>query len=81
MFKKLRAIAGDVGEPELGISPADRQLLANEINVVIHSAATLDFQATLKPTVDINLLGTRRMMELASTMKNLVVNIIIFFID
>ncbi|XP_026472762.1 putative fatty acyl-CoA reductase CG8306 [Ctenocephalides felis] len=72
IFKKLRAIAGDVGEPELGISSADRQLLAEEINIVIHSAATLDFQATLKPTVDINLLGTRRMMELASTMKKLV---------
>ena len=37
--------------------------------------ATLDFQATLKPTVDINLLGTRRVMELCQQLKNIKVNI------
>lgn len=71
IFKKLVAVAGDVGEENLGLSPADRQILANNVNVVIHSAATLDFQASLKPTVIINLLGTRRVMELCQEMKNL----------
>lgn len=71
IFKKLVAVAGDVGEENLGLSPADRQLLAANVNVVIHSAATLDFQASLKPTVIINLLGTRRVMDLCQEMKNL----------
>lgn len=71
IFNKLVAVAGDVGEENLGLSPADRQLLANNVNVVIHSAATLDFQAALKPTVFINLLGTRRVMQLCQEMKNL----------
>lgn len=71
IFKKLVAVAGDVGEENLGLSAADRQILANNVNVVIHSAATLDFQASLKPTVFINLLGTRRVMDLCREIKNL----------
>lgn len=72
IFKKLIPVAGDVGEENLGLSPADRQTLVSNINVVIHSAATLDFQASLKPTVFINLLGTRRVMDLCKESKNLV---------
>lgn len=71
IFKKLYAVAGDVGEENLGLSSGDRQLLINNVNVVIHSAATLDFQASLKPTVFINLLGTRRVMQLCQEIKNL----------
>lgn len=71
IFKKLVAVAGDVGEDNLGLSPADRQILVNNVNVVIHSAATLDFQAALKPTVFINLLGTRRVMQLCQEIKNI----------
>lgn len=65
------AVSGDVGEENLGLSPADRTLLINNVNVVLHSAATLDFQEPLKPTVNINLLGTRRVLELCGNIKNL----------
>ncbi|KAL0858810.1 hypothetical protein ABMA27_011274 [Loxostege sticticalis] len=75
IFKKIVPVAGDVGEDNLGLSPADRQMLASNVNVVIHSAATLDFQENLRPTVKINLLGTRRIMELCKEMKNLKVMI------
>ncbi|XP_055639254.1 putative fatty acyl-CoA reductase CG8306 [Toxorhynchites rutilus septentrionalis] len=71
VFSKLYAIAGDVGEENLGISKDDRSTLAKTIDVVIHSAATLDFQANLRPTVQINLLGTRRVMQLCQEMQNL----------
>lgn len=64
-------INGDVGEENLGISAADRQTLIDNVNVVIHSAATLDFHESLRPTVNINLLGTRRVMELSSQIRNL----------
>jgi fatty acyl-CoA reductase len=72
VFKKLIPVEGDVGEENLALSPKDRQLLIDNVNVVIHSAATLDFQASLKPTVLINLLGTRQIMQLCQQMKNLV---------
>lgn len=71
IFRKLIPIQGDVSEENLGISPADRNKLIDIINVVIHSAATLDFNESLKPTVTTNLLGTRRVMELCNQLKNL----------
>lgn len=52
-------MTGDVGQENLGLSNHDRQKLIDNVNVVIHSAATLDFNETLRPTVNINLLGTR----------------------
>lgn len=71
IFKKLIPIQGDVSDENLGISDADRAKLIDTINVVIHSAATLDFHESLKPTVTTNLLGTRRVMELCGQCKHL----------
>lgn len=71
IFKKLYPISGDVSEENLGLSSTDRALLVDKINVVIHSAASLDFQEPLRPTVIINLLGTRQIMTLCSQMKSL----------
>lgn len=71
VFKRLIPIEGDVGAEHLGISPADRRVLIDNVNVVIHSAATLDFNQTLRSTVTINLLGTRRVMELCDECKHL----------
>lgn len=71
IFKKLIPIAGDVSEENLGISPKDREVLIKNINVIIHSAATLDFHEPLKPTVNTNLLGTRRVTQLAKESINL----------
>lgn len=70
IFRKLIPIQGDVSEENLGISPTDRAKLIDVIDVVIHSAATLDFHESLKPTVTTNLLGTRRVMELSNQLKN-----------
>lgn len=75
VFNKLVPIPGDVGEENLGLSGSDRKVLVDQVNVVIHSAATLDFQENLRPTVNINLLGTRRVMELCKEMKNLKVRL------
>lgn len=71
IFNKLVPISGDVGEENLGLSMKDRELLISNVNIVIHSAATLDFQASLRPTVLINLLGTRQVMQLCKDIKNL----------
>lgn len=79
IFKKLYAVAGDVGEENLGLSQEDRNLLINNVNVVFHSAATLDFAETLKKTVDVNLLGTRRIVQLCKQIKNLEVSFILQF--
>ncbi|XP_046980087.1 putative fatty acyl-CoA reductase CG8306 [Schistocerca americana] len=70
-FARLKAVAGDVSEEGLGLLPEDRQMLAREVQLVFHSAATLDFESPLKPTVATNLLGTRRVIELCREMSKL----------
>lgn len=70
-FKRLIAVPGDVSEEQLGLSPADRQRLIDNVHVVIHSAATLDFNEKLGPAVDTNLLGTRRVMQLCDQLTHL----------
>lgn len=67
----MKIIAGDVGIPDLGLSSNDKKILTDNVNIIFHSAATLDFADTLKQTVDVNLLGTRRMIELAKQCKKL----------
>lgn len=74
LFEKLIAVAGDVGEEDLGLSPEDRAMLIDRAQVVFHSAATLDFEANLKTTTNINLLGTRRIVQLCQEIKDLKVN-------
>lgn len=71
VFTKAKAIAGDVGEPNLAMSPSDRQLLCDEVNIVFHSAASLDFEETLRTTTKINLLGTRQIAELCAKINKL----------
>lgn len=71
LFSKIKAVAGDVGQPNLGISDEDRRTLVEKVNVIFHSAALLDFANTLKMTVDVNLLGTRRVLELGRQCRNL----------
>lgn len=71
MFAKIQPVAGDVSQDNLGLSDVDRKLLKEKVNIIIHSAATLDFGETLKTTVDVNLLGTRRVVELARECSHL----------
>nr|XP_018900096.1 PREDICTED: putative fatty acyl-CoA reductase CG8306 [Bemisia tabaci]XP_018900097.1 PREDICTED: putative fatty acyl-CoA reductase CG8306 [Bemisia tabaci] len=65
--EKLVAVSGDVGSPDLGLSDSDKAALKN-VSIVFHSAATLDFEANLKTTYEINLLGTRRVIELCKSL-------------
>jgi len=64
VFGKLKAIAGDVTLPELGISAEDLQLLQEKVTIVMHVAARIKFDRDLKEAVDINVKGTRRVVQL-----------------
>ena len=56
---RVRAVAGDVGQDGLGLDDEGRDALAGA-DVVIHSAATVSFDAPLTQAVEINLLGPSR---------------------
>jgi fatty acyl-CoA reductase len=71
VFDKIKAVAGDVAEPHLGLSDTDRQKLVEQVNVVFHSAATVKFNEDLKNAVILNTLGTKQVLQLCEKMKNL----------
>ncbi|KAH8330999.1 hypothetical protein KR067_010044, partial [Drosophila pandora] len=71
-LQRVHAIAGDCFEPDLGISEQDRRILASEVQVVIHGAATVKFNEPLHIAVAINTRATRLMLQLAREMKMLV---------
>ncbi|XP_075230970.1 fatty acyl-CoA reductase wat-like [Lycorma delicatula] len=68
---KVFAIPGDISEPRLGISDENRKLLQENIDIVFHAAATVRFDEPISTAVAINVSGTKEMLELARTMKNL----------
>ncbi|KFM76183.1 putative fatty acyl-CoA reductase, partial [Stegodyphus mimosarum] len=70
-ISKLVAIHGDLTLPGLGISPSDVNLLISNVSIVFHSAATVKFDEPLKRSVDMNVLGTRRLVELCHKMTHL----------
>ncbi|XP_067618349.1 fatty acyl-CoA reductase wat-like [Eurosta solidaginis] len=82
LFDKLRAtgvnptdrihpILGDCNQENIGISPQNRKLLINEVNVVIHLAATVRFNETLYKATCINVRATLDLIKLAKEMKHL----------
>ena len=46
--KKVKALAGDILEPKLGLSTEDEDTIVEEVSVVFHSAATVRFDEPLK---------------------------------
>jgi fatty acyl-CoA reductase len=48
-----------------------RKELVETCNVVINCAASIDFNARLDQSIDSNIRGTLRMMELAASLKHL----------
>lgn len=70
-LKKVTPICGDITLHQLGISESDQALLCRNVSVVFHSAATVKFDEKLELSVKINMLGTKRLVELCHRMKNL----------
>ncbi|ACU54356.1 HAD-superfamily subfamily IB hydrolase, TIGR01490 [Acidimicrobium ferrooxidans DSM 10331] len=60
--RRVVLVEGDVGRDGLGLDPAGRSVLG-AADIVIHSAATVSFDATLDAAVEINLLGPARVLE------------------
>ena len=62
MAERVHVIAGDVGTDGLGLDDAGRELMRS-VDVIIHSAATVSFDAPLDSAVEVNLLGPTRIAE------------------
>ncbi len=58
-------------KPELGLSKQVEEELINTCNIIINCAASIDFNARLDQSIESNIKGTLKMMELARKLKNL----------
>jgi alcohol-forming fatty acyl-CoA reductase len=58
-------IAGDLIMEGLGISPEHRAVLVNEVDIIINSAASVNFDDPLLDAIQINYFGCMRMLDLA----------------
>jgi long-chain acyl-CoA synthetase len=68
---RVRVYSGDVSQDYCGLDTADYQRLSAETTRVIHSAATVRFDHTLDGARQINVEGTRRMLDFAAGMPQL----------
>lgn len=71
LLQKIVAIESDITIDGLGLSQSDRSLLQEKVNIVIHSAASVKFDAPLKDNLRDNFNGTRFIVDLCTTMPNL----------
>lgn len=71
LLEKVVAIEGDVTADDLELSQTDRTLLEDEVNIVFHSAASVSFDAPLKDNLRMNVFGTRSIVNLCNSIKNL----------
>ncbi len=62
---RVRAVAGDCTTPDLGLTEATRDELAERATTIVHSAASVSFTLSLPEARAINTEGTRRMLALA----------------
>ncbi|KAL6254616.1 hypothetical protein P5V15_013924 [Pogonomyrmex californicus] len=70
-FKKLIPILGDSSEKELGLSLSDKQMLIERVTIIVHAAASVRFNESLKYSILVNTRSTRDICVLAESMKNL----------
>ncbi len=59
---RVQVIAGDVGTDGLALDDDGRRIIAS-CDIVIHSAATVSFDAALDLAVEVNLLGATRIVQ------------------
>ncbi|NXT77888.1 FACR1 reductase, partial [Zapornia atra] len=69
--EKIKPINAELTQPKLAISAADEEELLTRVNVVFHCAATVRFDEPLKHALQLNAMGTQRLLELARQMQNL----------
>lgn len=73
--EKVSCIRGDIQLPNLNLSAEDELRLVNEVNIIFHAAATVNFHQKLRVAVEINMHGIRKVMELGKKMYNLKVSV------
>jgi len=62
---KVAPIVGDLTIKKLGISPEDKAIIIEEVDIIINSATSTNFDDPLLEALNINYFGCLRMLDLA----------------
>ncbi|XP_025263397.1 fatty acyl-CoA reductase 1-like [Camponotus floridanus] len=71
-FKKLIPVFGDINQENFNLSVVDRQMLIERVTIIIHNAASVKFNDSLKYAILSNTRSTRDICILAENIKNLI---------
>ncbi|KAF0772958.1 fatty acyl-CoA reductase wat-like [Aphis craccivora] len=67
----IKIIEGNLEDSSMGLITVNRDWIIENVNFVFHCAATIKFNETLESASKINILGTEKLLSLATQMKNL----------
>jgi thioester reductase-like protein len=62
---RVTAVAADIERDGLGLTPERRASLAARVSDIVHSAASVSFSLPLEESRQVNVAGTRRLLEFA----------------
>jgi len=71
-MKKIVPIQGDLIQDGCGLSDIDRELILNNVQIIINSAASVSFDDSLHDSINMNYVGSMRMFDIGKSIKNLV---------
>lgn len=72
MLEKIIPVYGDIAQIDCGLNEESLRRVLDESELVFHMAASLKLEATLKPNIQMNLIGTKNVIEMCKRMKNLI---------
>jgi alcohol-forming fatty acyl-CoA reductase len=72
LMKKIFPVWGEITVPNFGMNDEHLSKVINETQIMFHLAASLKLEATLKPNIQMNLTGTKYVLDIANKMQNLV---------
>lgn len=68
MFNKIIPVFGDITSKRLGLNDDQFNQVISSAQIVFHMAASLKLEATLKPNVEMNLAGTKHVIDVCKQM-------------
>lgn len=73
-LSKIRLIEGDISEVGVGISNDDLEYIYERTNIIVHAAADVRFDESLKESIQTNVRGTQEMLKIAEKCRQLEVS-------
>lgn len=64
-------MSGDCGLFEIGLSEQDKEIVKNEVNVIINSASCTDLNSSFRTMIKTNISSVKTLLEFAKEMKQL----------